>query len=409
MNFTKNVFRYSAAIAAGLFFLMPQSDFSAQEMQGNSIVIEREGRRANPTIRFQGVAGNAALSAQIDSDLRNCGWFDVRKGGSETTDYVLSGTNQGNTLVLSLLNGAGRKIADFQVTEEDQRKRSAKGVDAVLKKEFSVDGICSSKVVFSAETASSKREIYMCDFDGKNIVRITRNNSLSVEPVWTPDGSSIIYCYYGTAYTNLIQYRFDIAKSRPLTRYSGLNAGGTLSYDGKYVALILSRNNQVDLYVRPTEGGDLVRLTYDKAAESSPVWTPDNKIVFVSGIGGRPALYRIDPFGRKVPSLIRGLRGSERVKPDVIGTNLAYTARVGGSYLITVAEMKDNTIQMKKIGFGDSPEVVGEGPSWAPDGRHVVYCDRGTLYVADTWLGKKRRLVGGRSKVYQPDWSPILR
>lgn len=405
MKFTKCFF---AAAAAGLFFFMPETEIPAQDMQGNSIVIEREGRRANPTIRFQGIAGDASLSAQVESDLRHCGWFDVRKGGNETTDYVLSGTNRDNTLILSLSNGAGRKIADFQVTEPELRKRSAKGVDAILNKEFSVPGICSSKIIFSAETGAQKREIYMCDFDGRNIVRLTQNKSLSVEPVWTPDGRSIVYCYYGTAYTNLIQYRFDIQKSRPLTRYNGLNAGGTISYDGKYVALVLSRNNQVDLYVRPTEGGAPVRLTYDKAAESSPVWTPDNKIIFVSGATGRPALYIVEPFGRKVPVLIRGLRGSERVKPDVSGNNLVYAARVGGSYLITVAEMQNGTIQMKKIGFGDSPEVAGEGPSWAPDGRHVVYCDRGTLYIVDTWLGRKRRLVGGKSKVFQPDWSPIL-
>ena len=407
MNFSKCFCRCSAVLAAGLVFFNAQADITAQE-QGNSIVIEREGRRANPTIRFQGINGDPALNTQIDSDLRHCGWFDVRKGGNETTDYVLSGSDNGNTLMLSLSNGAGRKIADLRITEPDKRKRSAKGVDAVLKKEFSVPGICSSKVIFSAETGPKKREIYMCDFDGGNITRLTRNNSLSVEPVWTRDGRSFVYCYYGNAYTNLIQYRFDIAKSRPLTRYNGLNAGGTLSYDGKYVALVLSRNNQVDLYVRPTEGGDLVRLTYDKAAESSPVWTPDNRIIYVSGSTGVPNLYSISPFGDKTSVRLRNLRGSERVKPDVEGNNLVYAARVGGSYLITVAEMQNNSFQMKKIGFGDSPEIVGESPSWAPDGRHVVYCNGGTLYIVDTWLGKTRRLVGGRSKVFQPDWSPVL-
>ena len=55
-----------------------------------------------------------------------------------------------------------------------------------------------------------------------------------------------------------------------------------------------------------------------------------------------------------------------------------------------------------------APAVAGESPSWAPDGRHVVYCNGGTLYIVDTWLGKTRRLVGGRSKVFQPDWSPVL-
>ena len=100
MNFSKCFCRCSAVLAVGLVFFNAQADIAAQE-QGNSIVIEREGRRANPTIRFQGINGDPALNTQIDSDLRHCGWFDVRKGGNETTDYVLSGSDNGNTLTLS--------------------------------------------------------------------------------------------------------------------------------------------------------------------------------------------------------------------------------------------------------------------------------------------------------------------
>ena len=177
------------------------------------------------------------------------------------------------------------------------------------------------------------------------------------------------------------------------------------------MALVLARDNQVDLYIRPTEGGDLIRLTRDSAVEASPAWTPDGRqICYVSDLNGRPQLYMIDPFRRPAPRRLTTLRGSERVTPDFsYEGRLAYSARVGGDYVITVADVQNPAaLRSEKAGLPDAPEIVGEGPSWAPDGRHVVVADRGALYVVDTRLGAKRRLLGGKSRTFQPDWSPLL-
>ncbi len=368
------------------------------------IVIERSGIRRNPTLVFEGVQGNTALSALILENLAKCGWFDVRKGG--TSDYIVSGSAAGNAVRLTLSNGARRKIADFTASGSNADQAAAAAVDAILQYEFKIPGICRSKIVFSVETGKGKREIYMCDFNGRNIRQLTKNGTLSVEPVWSPDGKSIVYCYYGMTYTSLIQYRFDLDKSRRLTRYKGLNAGGEISPDGRFVALVLGRDNQVDLYIRPVDGGELVRLTKDKAVEASPVWTADGtKICYVSDSNGRPQLYQIDPFRRTAPERL-ALRGSERVTPDYAenGT-LAFSAKIGGDYVISLAAPGKAA---EKAGLPDQPEVIGEGPSWAPDNRHVVVADRGVLYVVDTRLGTKRRLLGGSSRIFQPDWSPIL-
>lgn len=382
---------------------------SAGAAEDGGILIERSSRKANPTLVFGGVAGDNELSRKVKSNLMLCGWFDVQSGGN--SDYRVSGIASGDTLTLTLSNGAGLKIRDFTVRASGAALRADTAVDKILNELFGIPGICRTKIAFVAEVAPSKRDICVCGFDGSAIERVTSNHSLSVEPVWMPDGRGLVYCYYGPSYTALIQYRFDLRKSRRLTRYNGLNAGGELSPDGRYVALVLGRGNQVDLYLRPTEGGSLIRLTHDKAVEASPAWTPDGrKICYVSDANGRPQLYLIDPFRRGAPVRLPNLRGSERVTPDFApdGT-LAYSAKVGGSYLITIASMKDPlSPHLEAIGAGEGKLIPGEGPSWAPDGRHIVIAEQGVLYVVDTRLGKKRRLLRGPSRTFQPDWSPIL-
>ena len=80
-----------------------------------------------------------------------------------------------------------------------------------------------------------------------------------------------------------MQYSLETALSRRLTRYEGISSDGALSPDGSTLAFIHARNNQIDLYTRPTEGGLLKQHTKTKSAEASPRWSPDGtKLAFVS-------------------------------------------------------------------------------------------------------------------------------
>lgn len=106
--------------------------------------------------------------------------------------------------------------------------------------------------------------------------------------------------------------------------------------------MILSRNNKVDLFTRPTEGGQLKQLSSGKAVEASPRWSPDGKkLCFVSDAkNGRPVLCVIDPFAGGTAAEISGLVGSERVAPSWSSDNkLAYCAKINRNYELRVAKL----------------------------------------------------------------------
>ena len=107
------------------------------------------------------------------------------------------------------------------------------------------------------------------------------------------------------------------------------------------------------------------------------------------------------------PKQIRSITGSERVTPDWSSDNkIAYSAKVGSSYRLAVIDMASGS--PVQVPVGNNANIPGEGPSWAPDNRHVVLEHNGAVYVVDTFLGKSRKLLSGSSAVSQPDWSPIL-
>ena len=409
MKMKKSRILFTAAVLIAAAFIVVFSQGSSAP----GIVVTANAKNANPTLIFTGGLSDQALSAKILSDLQNCDWFTVLKSGNAAYQVSAKGTLDDFTVTIA--NGSGVPINSFRITDSKEVDAAAHtAVDTILNKLFGIEGICRSKIVFSAATSSKNREIFICDFDGNNIKQITKNNTLCVEPVWAPDGKSIVYSFYGPSYTNLVQYDMASGLSRRLTQYGGINAGGSLSPDGKTLAMILSRNNQVDLYTRPTEGGSLRQLSSGKAVEASPRWSPDGKkLCFVSDAkNGRPVLCVIDPFAGGKAVEISGLVGSERVAPSWSSDNkIAYCAKINRNYELRVAKLSADGKSgvMEEIGVHGNNTFQGEDPSWAPDNRHVTLTMDNAIYVIDTRLGAKRKLVSGNGKVGQSNWSPILK
>ena len=409
MKMKKSRILFTAAVLIAAAFIVVFSQGSSAP----GIVVTANAKNANPTLIFTGGLSDQALSAKILSDLQNCDWFTVLKSGNAAYQVSAKGTLDDFTVTIA--NGSGVPINSFRITDSKEVDAAAHtAVDTILNKLFGIEGICRSKIVFSAATSSKNREIFICDFDGNNIKQITKNNTLCVEPVWAPDGKSIVYSFYGPSYTNLVQYDMASGLSRRLTQYGGINAGGSLSPDGKTLAMILSRNNQVDLYTRPTEGGSLRQLSSGKAVEASPRWSPDGKkLCFVSDAkNGRPVLCVIDPFAGGKAVEIAKLVGSERVAPSWSSDNrIAYCAKINRNYELRVAKLPADATSgtMEEIGLPGRNTFAGEEPSWAPDNRHVTMTVDGAIYVIDTRLGAKRKLISGQGKIGHSDWSPLLK
>jgi TolB protein len=364
------------------------------------------GKKGDDTLIFRSFKGSEDMRKQLEKDLNYCGWFEVLKKGVST--FMIDGSSSGTNVSLVLLDGAGVRLATVRAVGGTNAEASHKAVDALLKFLYKVDGICDTKITFTAEVSPMRKEIYICDYDGTNFKRITRNNGLSLDPIWSPSGNTIVYSYIGNAFSTLMEHNIRNGKSRQLAKFSGLNAGGAISPDGSKIALVLSKDNQVDLYIRATNGGSLKRLTKDKAVEASPCWSPDgSKICFVSDSGyGRPRLHVISVSGGKV-SRLPGVLGSESVSPDWSADGkIVYSAKLG-NYSICVADPSGTAENEPRQKVGQILSAGGdwESPSWAPDNRHVVCTYRGGLYILDTWTGKNRQIVGGRSKCSLPDWS----
>ena len=128
-------------------------------------------------------------------------------------------------------------------------------------------------------------------------------------------------------------------------------------------------------------------------------------ICYLSDVSGRPELYICDLTGRqkrKLPSV-----GREALTPDWSTDNkIVYITRIDGEYRIAILDTKNNRNELV-------PNLTGrwESPSWAPDNRHIVCSQtfdggrRSSLYIIDTFTGRKRQLFRSGNYFSTPNWS----
>ena len=385
---------------AGVFVLACTVSLKAQIR----VIKNARGFNGDATVVYRGVNGDAALSNAVASFLRACGWFKLSSGKA---DYTVSGRVSGGRVNLTVTSTIGPGFNISQSVSGGDRETAKRLVDAILKAVFKIDGICRTKIAFSGESSPGIKNIYLCDIDGGGVKRLTSFRSLCVESSWSPGGRSVVYTKYGRAVTSIIETRLSPLSSRRLVGYPGLNAGAKISPNGKYLALILSKDGQVELYVKALEGRARRRLTNSSTPESTPCWSPSGgQLCFVSGSSGRPQLYIIGANGGR--SVRLNTEGSEATSPSWSKKDqIVYSCRMGRSYAIAVYDIKtgNNEILTKTAGSWESP-------SWAPDDRHIVCCrtygGKTALYIIDSMTGEARKLIGGGSSLTMPSWSPLL-
>ena len=366
--------------------------------------------RDNPTLCVENIAGNAVFSNELKSFLQACGWFDVVN--SPQADYVLKGQYANGTIRLKLsLGGVDLGFWQINVRSMSPRKLAAQAADAIIEKTFKslkIRGFCQSKIVFCAATAPGIRNLYACDIDGKNIEQLTRYKTLCVEPSWSSSGKSVIFSKYNRSGIQVLETTISQPRrTRQICSFDGINTGAAPSPNGKQLAVILSPDHRVDLYVLDFGSTRPRRLTRDNAVEASPAWSPDgSRIVFVSDAyaSGCPRLFIINRNGsgrQMLPTL-----GMDAVTPDWSSDNkIVYATRINGSYTLAVLDLK--TGKNERV-----TKVPGnyESPTWAADNRQIV-CKRGEgqyseICLVDTWTGKVRKLLSTKYALSMPVWSP---
>jgi TolB protein len=341
-------------------------------------------------------------------------WKQVGAQWVIKTEYRMISKGRGQVFTFRLYDAINKRFMlgkRYKASPKLLRKVVHRFADEVVSQLTGKRGIAETQVTFLAQEEGGK-EVYLIDFDGYNLRRLTRDKTVNLSPAWSPDGNWIVYTSYAANNPDLIMIDTAGEKRQTLNRLPGLNAAPAWSPDMQNIALVLSRDQNSEIYLLK-KNRKLHRLTRHFNIDTSPTWSPDGKkIAFTSDRSGTgaPQIYIMDAEkgdNGKVTRISFGSSYNDNPSWSPNGDKIAYTSRVGRRFQISVYDLNTHKSQVvtKKAGSA-------EQPSWSPDGRFIVYRKRvnGNFNIFIKRLGGDRvRQLTFSGKSHSPSWSPYFK
>jgi TolB protein len=274
-----------------------------------------------------------------------------------------------------------------------------------------INGVCETKIYFVSSRTGTK-EIWAMDYDGQNQHAITRLGTISLSPRVSPDNSRIAFASLGHEGWSIRMYSLDLDRmvAFPAGTAGGANQSPAWSADGSRIAFSSSRSGNPEIWVADATGANLRKITSFPGPNVAPTWNPrtNSQLAWVSGRTDEPQIYTMDQDGANVQRITDGgYAVSPSWSPN--GQLLAFSwnrkygpGDPGGDDIHVIDLASKNYLQIThESGSNDYP-------SWAPDGRHIVF-ERTIGGHTQIWSmladGTEQHQLTTTGNNFMPNWS----
>jgi TolB protein len=337
---------------------------------------------ANAEARFASLGANALVDGKV-----------FVSGGRVDFRAHLANTNPATTLFDRRYGGPS-----------DLARRVAHQVaDDIVQQLTGQSGIALTWIAFVSKHGTGK-EVYMMDYDGQRLRRITTTNSISLMPTWSPVAQRLAYMSWRTGPPSIDILESDGRIARAPTAGGTMNISPDWSPDGRKIVYASNASGNSEIYILDLSTSRSVRLTNSPAIDTSPSWSPKGReIAFTSDRSGSPQIYIMDAEGLNPRRLTTRDEYADAAAWSPKGDKLAYATRHDGRFDIAVIDVASGATALLTHGEGNN-----ENPRWSPDGRHIVFASSRAgsydLYTMRADGSEVRRLTRG-GDCFTPDWS----
>ncbi len=285
-------------------------------------------------------------------------------------------------------------------------------------------GMFTTKIVASRQEtkAPGPKEIFVLDWDGANVTKITDHRSLSLSPVWSTRGDKVAYTAYAFHKAQKVQnsdlFIYDIKSGKRLmvSYRKGMNSGAAFLPGDTHLLATLSHEGNPDIYRMNVAGVELKALTHgpSRAMNVEPAVSPDGKqIAFSSDRAGRPNVFimNVDGSSAKRITFAGKYNASPAWSPD--GKTLAFAGFDADHFdIFTIALEGGGLKRLTDARKANGKASNNESPSWSPDGRQILFSSDRTghsqLYLVSPDGTGERRITDDNHNWDKPKWSPFL-
>ena len=290
----------------------------------------------------------------------------------------------------SVLTGKEIYSQTQKFEQKNIRHKSHQLADAIYRAVTGKPSIFNSKIVFVSDRGThgkdTVKELYIMDFDGNRVEKLTNFNSVVLSPSVAPDNSKIMFSVIAThkevsrnkvrSIKNIDLKMYDL-KTKSFSTISdkpGINSGAVFNSSGNMVYLTLSFRGNAEIYEMEMSTGKMRNVTNHNSDDVDPSITRDGLLMaFLSNRPGRAHIYTMDPNhpdkGAKRISFVGQFNSAPRFSPD--GKDIVFSSWVDSGFdLYRIASDGNNLVRLTKD-FGSNEEA-----SYSLDGEFIVFTSK---------------------------------
>lgn len=234
-------------------------------------------------------------------------------------------------------------------------------------------GPFGTRLTFARRVGPGRKDVYVADFDGNNIGRVSSGRGVAMLPAFGPGG-----IWYSILTRDGMFITRTGTNERPLIGGDGLNMGVTVCGNKAYFTSTRDENSEI--YSANLDGSGVRRLTNHPGIDVSPTCGPGGQIAFVSDRHGGPQIFVMDANGGGARRVT--YRGAHNQTPafcmNASKPLLAFTGRMGGYDIFTVNLQTGEYVRLTQ-GQGTNKD-----PAFSPDCRMVAFSSsRGGVFLTN--------------------------
>lgn len=317
-----------------------------------------------------------------------------------------------------------------KMNQSNVRNQGHKLSDAIYRSMTGKASIFNSKIAFVSDRTSrskdTEKELYLMDFDGRRVEKLTNFRSVVISPAIAPDNSKIMFSLIAThrevtrnkvksiKNIDLMTFDFQSRKYSTISDRPGINSGAIFSHRGDVVYLTLTTSGNADIYELNLASRQLRKITTHHGEDVDPSITRDGSLMtFLSSRPGRAHIYTMDPRGVekdvKRISFVGQFNATPRFSPD--GKEIVFTSWVDNGFdLYKIDSLGNNLVRLTKD-FGSNEE-----PVFSPDGEFIVFTSKRiisrTKAVQDVYIMNREGEILGQltqdfGRCFSPQWTNL--
>ena len=239
-------------------------------------------------------------------------------------------------------------------------------------------------------------EVFVADLQDGIVQQVTDNLAYDWRPVWSPDGSRLIFesnylageteqievssadgpqstTMEKTGPSGVVILNADGSDRTRLTREQTMEEHPSWSPDGKSVLFVSHQTGNSEIFMRDIDGSNLRQLTDDPGEDLDPAWSVDgSQIAFSSSRSENFNIYAMDLDGGNIRQLTEGhgIDRSPAWSPD--GQRVAFASRRADNWDLYIVDAHSDGDGENARSLTDDPDA-DLAPVWSPDGRHLVF------------------------------------